>query len=73
MNKTLGEDENAQMLIKKIDIESRRLTMYVFTSLLHTQSTLKVKADNIQTKLLTCFENTINATKTFRAFVYSLS
>ena len=48
MNKTLGEDENAQMLIKKIDIESRRLIKYVFTSLLHTPKTLKTKADNVQ-------------------------
>ena len=48
MNKTLGEDENAQMLIKKIDIESRRLTKYVFTSLLHTPKILKTKADNVQ-------------------------
>ena len=40
--KPLGEVENAQMLIKKIDIKRRRLAKYVFTSLLHTQSTLEM-------------------------------
>ena len=62
MNKTLGEDENAQMLIKKIDIESRRLTKYVFTSLLHTQKHLKPKQTTFK-KLFNMFCNLIDKTK----------